>query len=102
LIDDGGPDQTQVNPNPVLLRGSDNQSYPQVAEVTSGCGKPCRRHVDNLEHDPEKWNPVFRKDHARTMASKKLPVDDESGALGDLVVERSRGEVGLVRLQVDA
>jgi hypothetical protein len=20
----------------------------------------------NLEHDPEKWNPVFRKDHAQT------------------------------------
>jgi hypothetical protein len=70
LIDDGGPDQTHLNRNPVLLRGSDNPSYPQVAEVTSGCGKPCRGHVDNLGHDPEKWIPVFRKDHAQTIAFK--------------------------------
>jgi hypothetical protein len=24
----------------------------------------CRFVVSRLEHDPEKWNPVFRKDHA--------------------------------------
>jgi hypothetical protein len=23
-------------------------------------------HFTSLEHDPEKWNPVFRKDHAPT------------------------------------
>ena len=22
--------------------------------------------LDSLEHDPEKWEPVFRKDHAQT------------------------------------
>src|ERR1700692_5074699 len=34
--------------------------------------------------------------------SEQLAVDDEPGALGDLVVERSRGEVGFVGLPVDA
>jgi hypothetical protein len=24
------------------------------------------QNVEGLEHDPEKWNPVFRKDHAQT------------------------------------
>jgi hypothetical protein len=28
-----------------------------------------------LEHDPEKWAPVFRKDHAQT---KKIERDDDS------------------------
>src|SRR5271168_3865267 len=34
--------------------------------------------------------------------SKQLAIDDESGMLGDLVIERSRGEVGFVGLPVDA
>ena len=30
--------------------------------------KPARKQVaDDLEHDPEKWMPVFRKDHAQTL-----------------------------------
>jgi hypothetical protein len=29
----------------------------------------------SLEHDPEKWLPVFRKDHAQT---KKIERDDDS------------------------
>jgi hypothetical protein len=24
------------------------------------------QNVEGLEHDPEKWNPAFRKDHAQT------------------------------------
>jgi hypothetical protein len=24
--------------------------------------------TDNLEHDPEKWTPVFGKDHAQTIS----------------------------------
>ncbi len=31
-------------------------------------GSPARR----LEHDPEKWEPVFRKDHARTISERRL------------------------------
>src|SRR5579864_17558 len=38
----------------------------------------------------------------RPGASKYLAVDDEAGALGDLVVQRLRGVVGLVRLPVNA
>src|SRR6266849_9472918 len=30
---------------------------------------------DRLEHDPEKWVPIFRKDHAQT---KKIERDDDS------------------------
>ena len=34
------------------------------------CGEttklPTIRISDRLEHDPEKWEPVFRKDHAQT------------------------------------
>jgi hypothetical protein len=26
----------------------------------------CRVSATSLEHDPEKWKPVFRKDHAQT------------------------------------
>src|ERR1700682_3436707 len=28
--------------------------------------KPVRSYPGRLEHDPEKWDPVFRKDHAQT------------------------------------
>ncbi len=33
------------------------------------------RRGDGLEHDPEKWVPVFRKDHAQT---KMIERDDDS------------------------
>jgi hypothetical protein len=36
--------------------------------------KRARQEV-NLEHDPEKWVPVFRKDHAQI---KKIEWDDDS------------------------
>jgi hypothetical protein len=37
----------------------------------SKSGEPPRRHCGQVrhahrEHDPEKWEPVFRKDHAQT------------------------------------
>src|SRR6266852_4925456 len=35
-----------------------------------GCDK-CPHH---LEHDPEKWEPVFRKDHAQTERSDHDPI----------------------------
>ena len=28
-----------------------------------------------LEHDPEKWNPVFRKDHAQTKSWSGMPIE---------------------------
>jgi hypothetical protein len=28
--------------------------------------RPAGAGVSSLEHDPEKWTPVFRKDHAQT------------------------------------
>jgi hypothetical protein len=28
-----------------------------------------------LEHDPEKWEPVFRKDHAQTKRSDHDPIE---------------------------
>jgi hypothetical protein len=27
-----------------------------------------------LEHDPEKWIPVFRKDHAQTKSQSGMPI----------------------------
>jgi hypothetical protein len=36
------------------------------------CHHPDCRLLQRLEHDPEKWMPVFRKDHAPT---KKLDHD---------------------------
>jgi hypothetical protein len=35
-----------------------------VAETLTVMRAPCCS--SPLEHDPEKWNPVFRKDHAQT------------------------------------
>ena len=29
----------------------------------------------SLEHDPEKWNPVFRKDHAQTKSWSGMPIE---------------------------
>src|SRR5580693_5251860 len=30
-----------------------------------------------LEHDPEKWNPVFRKDHAQTKSWSGMPIEPQ-------------------------
>jgi hypothetical protein len=30
--------------------------------------------VDGLEHDPEKWGPVFGKDHAQTKGWSGMPI----------------------------
>jgi hypothetical protein len=58
--------------------------------------------MSRLEHDPEKWKPVFRKDHAR---NKKIERDDDSKkshpALGgrpagvNRALEVSRSEGGI-------
>jgi len=37
----------------------------QVRVLTAGVRAPMTPMRD-LEHDPEKWKPVFRKDHAQT------------------------------------
>jgi hypothetical protein len=37
-----------------------------------GGASPPSRNVPRLEHDPEKWKPVFGKDHAPT---KNLDID---------------------------
>jgi hypothetical protein len=49
----------------VSSAGRQPVAQPRAVEVESG------RHV-HLEHDPEKWMPVFRKNHAPT---KKLDHD---------------------------
>ena len=36
-----------------------------------------------LEHDPEKWKPVFRKDHAPSETGDP-PGGDETGRVGEL------------------
>jgi hypothetical protein len=30
--------------------------------------------ASNLEHDPEKWEPVFGKDHAQTKGQSGMPI----------------------------
>ena len=74
VLDDGEVD--------ALLRGALGRASVKdaVSEVASATGRP-RREIyaralaltkDNdgaLGHDPEKWKPVFRKDHARTKKS---------------------------------
>jgi acyl dehydratase len=35
-----------------------------------GCQRPRACHRETLKHDPEKWRPVFEKDHAQTNALK--------------------------------
>jgi hypothetical protein len=47
-------------------------SFGFVATVSMACQHPDCRLLQRLEHDPEKWMPVFRKDHAPT---KKLDHD---------------------------
>src|ERR1700687_2013020 len=54
----------------------------------TGCGgihldivRPSPRLVQ-LEHDPEKWEPVFRKDHAQT---KGTPESDSTQTLDNLL-----------------
>jgi acyl dehydratase len=37
---------------------------------TAGRQRPRACHRETLKHDPEKWRPVFGKDHARTNAVK--------------------------------
>jgi hypothetical protein len=36
-----------------------------------------------LEHDPEKWEPVFRKDHAQTKTGSLADADSMLAAGGD-------------------
>jgi hypothetical protein len=43
-----------------------------------------RRGADNvaaLNHDPEKWTPVFRKDHAQTINQSAMAIRPENIAL---------------------
>ncbi|MDB5603698.1 MAG: hypothetical protein JWP25_598 [Bradyrhizobium sp.] len=82
LICDGGPDQTQVEPSPVLLRGSDIATYPQVGQVILRWPKLARTENEN--------------------PSELLAVHDKSGALRDLVVKLHRGEICFVGLPVHA
>jgi hypothetical protein len=43
----------------------------EVSRVAARCAiKPLRL----LEHDPEKWEPVFRKDHAQTKRGDHDPI----------------------------
>src|SRR5690349_12689136 len=66
MIRDGGPDQAPINPSLALLRRGDSLIFPQMwrrpRAVTAG-PRPARK------------------------CSQRLSVDDESGALGDPVVE---------------
>ena len=32
---------------------------------------------NGLGHDPEKWNPVFRKDHAQTKSQSGMPIEPQ-------------------------
>src|SRR6185437_13521796 len=76
----GGPDQTQADPSRALLRGGDRRIYPQAGKsLPSPARRPAAKGASNI-----------------------LAIDDESKMRGDLVVERSRGAVGLVGLPVDA
>jgi hypothetical protein len=50
-----------------------------------------RRTAWPLEHDPEKWVPVFRKDHAQT---KKIERDDDSKKSHPVLMGKFDGEVG--------
>jgi hypothetical protein len=34
-----------------------------------------------LEHDPEKWMPVFGKDHAQTKSQTEMPIQPKTIAL---------------------
>src|ERR1700722_1770078 len=84
MIVDGGPDQTHVNASPALYRSHDGKIYPQE--------------IFNLWFSAD----VSKSPGAAASASKQLAIDDESGALGELVVKPLRGVIGLMRLPVDA
>src|SRR5262249_33438373 len=49
---------------------------------SSNCNSPpaasFRNMVTPLKHDPEKWNPVFRKDHAQTKSQSGMPINHDS------------------------
>jgi hypothetical protein len=53
-----------------------------VTNVEAGSGGP--QHVAAREHDPEKWKPVFRKDHARLFKR----TDERCGADGEVAWSR--------------
>jgi hypothetical protein len=48
-------------------------------DPSAGHDEPIQRESPCLEHDPEKWNPVFGKDHAQT---KKLNHDSINSGHG--------------------
>src|SRR6202035_5524322 len=48
----------------------------------------------NLEHDPEKWIPVFRKDHAQTKDRARWQFNQNPSRSGDL---ESQGQAYAIR-----
>jgi hypothetical protein len=51
-------------------------SYQPVPSVIGSAGGPFQDR--GLEHDPEKWQPVFRKDHAPVKSYSAIPIPFKS------------------------
>jgi cyclohexyl-isocyanide hydratase len=64
----------EYNPAPPFNAGSPDTAPPEIlalirekiAPAQARRTEAIRRAAARLEHDPEKWKPVFRKDHAQT------------------------------------
>jgi hypothetical protein len=68
--------------------------------IYDGCGSEFFEAFHGLEHDPEKWVPVFRKDHAQTKDRGQLyPARCSPRAAGDEVEET---EGSLIRINCRA
>jgi hypothetical protein len=79
----------------------DSQKHSQ----TKACSLwPRRRSVSTVEsiHIRDTRAESIRKIRVNSIRSEQLSVDQEAGALGDLVIEFYRGVIGFVGLPVDA
>ena len=95
---DGSPFNKSLQYNGMRM---DSQKHSQ----TKACNLwPRRRSVSTVEsiHIRDTRAESIRKIRVNSIHSEQLSVDQEAGALGDLVIEFYRGVIGFVGLPVDA
>src|SRR6516162_9013364 len=63
---------------------NDSMRWRYVVCSARHAGRHCISHRSLLKHDPEKWLPVFGKDHAQTKANAKYRINLKSFRFGTL------------------
>src|SRR5439155_5615373 len=56
--------------------------HPRPGQQGLGIFREARQHRRAVAHDPEKWSPVFGRDHAQTIASAGRAIRPEALAQG--------------------